>query len=132
MIPKQILNKKFRGIMVLAVSQETFKEEVLNASTPVLVNFWAPWCGLCRLINPMLIKCQSECGTEVKLVSINADENLKLANAYRLTTLPTVIVFAGGKVLHRLDKFRSRDDLRVAAADLQMTLDAITSYSYTA
>lgn len=118
--------------MVLAVSEKTFKEEVLSASTPVLVNFWAPWCGLCRLINPMLIKCQSECGAEIKLVSINADENLKLANTYRLTTLPTVIVFAGGKVLHRLDKFRNRDDLRVAADDLQMTLDAITSYSYTA
>jgi thioredoxin 1 len=132
MIPKRIFNKKFRGIMVLAVSEETFKEEVLNASTPVLVNFWAPWCGLCRLINPMLIQCQTECGAEVKLVSINADENLKLANAYRLTNLPTVIVFAGGKVLHRLDKFRNRDDLRVAADELQMTLDAITSYSYTA
>lgn len=132
MIPKRILNKKFRGIMVLAVTEKTFKEEVLTASTPVVVNFWAPWCGLCRLINPMLIKCQSECGAEIKLVSINADENLKLANTYRLTTLPTVIVFAGGKVLHRLDKFRNRDDLRIAADDLQMTLDAITSYSYTA
>ncbi|GAC1461141.1 MAG: thioredoxin family protein [Chamaesiphon sp.] len=97
--------------MVLSVSERTFRQEVLESSTPVLVNFGAPWCGLCRIINPLLMRYQAEWGEQVKLVAINADENLKLANAYRLKSLPTLILFEGGKMVHRLDDFHGRDDL---------------------
>jgi thioredoxin 1 len=100
--------------MVLSVSERTFTQEVLESSTPVLVHFWAPWCGLCRLINPLLTKVQSEWGEQVKLVGINADQNLKLANTYRLQTLPTIILVENGKVVHRIDTFQGRDDLRMA------------------
>ncbi len=119
--------------MVLAVSEATFRQEVLGASTPVIVNFWAPWCGLCRLINPLLTKLQADWGSQVKIVSINADESLKLANTYRLTTLPTLLIFDGGDVLHRLEGFHSRDDLRSASSDLHITLETLLlSYSYSA
>lgn len=119
--------------MVLTVSEATFTEEVLQSDMPVLVNFWAPWCGVCRLINPMLNTLQSECGVRVKLVSVNADENLRLANTYRLTTLPTVILFDGGGVSYRLDGFRTRDDLRIASKDLKLALETLVmSYSYPA
>lgn len=97
--------------MVLQVNERTFTQEVLESSTPVLVNFWAPWCGLCKLITPQLVRFQAKWGDQVRLVSINADNNFKLANAYRLTTLPTLILFEEGQIRHRLDCFRGRDDL---------------------
>ena len=100
--------------MVLTVTDRTFSQEVLESSTPVLVHFWAPWCGLCRMINPILMRYQAEWGDHLKIVGFNADESLKVANTYRLTTLPTLILFEEGKVRHRLDGFNGRDDLRMA------------------
>lgn len=96
------------------VSEHKFTQEVLSSPTPVLVHFWAPWCGLCRLIQPLLAHFQSERPNQIKIVGINADENLKLANTYRLTTLPTLLFFENGQLVHRLDSFRGRDDLRLA------------------
>ncbi|MBW4648433.1 MAG: thioredoxin fold domain-containing protein [Kastovskya adunca ATA6-11-RM4] len=98
--------------MVLSVSERTFTQEVLESSTPVLVDFWAPWCGLCRMIHPLLLEFQSEWGEQIKLVRINADENLKLANTYRLQSLPTLVLLEGGQVVYRFDCFHSREDLR--------------------
>jgi thioredoxin 1 len=119
--------------MAIAVNELTFNQEVLCASTPVLINFWAPWCGVCRLIDPMLTEVQLEWERQVKVVSINADENLRLANTYRLQTLPTVMLFNGGSLLCRLERFRNRDDLRVAAADIKMMLNSVMApYSYSA
>lgn len=108
-----------------AVSEETFQQEILNASTPVLVSFWAPWCGVCRLIHPLLDQLQREWGGQLKLISINADENLKLASTYRLSTLPTVLLFDRGKLLHRLDQFRTPAEIRTAAQGLAVALDQL-------
>lgn len=104
--------------MVLLVSERTFAQEVVEASTPVLVHFWAPWCGLCRMIEPTLVQFEKEWRGQVKLVGINADSSLKLASTYRLTTLPTLMLFEGGKVLFRFEHFQGREDLR-------RTLDAL-------
>lgn len=98
--------------MQASISEGAFKQEVLESTTPVLVHFWAPWCGICRLIEPSLNLLLKEWGGQLKLVSINADENLKLASGYRITTLPTVLLFEGGQVLHRLDSYQRREELR--------------------
>ena len=100
--------------MVLSVSEQTFSQEVLESQIPVLVNFGAPWCGLCRMIQPVLLQFQTRCEDQIKLVAINADENFKLSNSYRLTTLPTLILIEEGKVRQRLDNFHQPDDLRLA------------------
>lgn len=105
--------------MVLSVTEKTFKQEVLQSPTPVLVHFWAPWCGLCKVMNPQLMQFQAKWGGKVKLVGVNADSNFKLANAYRLTSLPTLILFQDGQMLDRLEDFRGRDEIREA-------LDAIS------
>lgn len=101
-------------MLLSTISERAFTQEVLESSTPVLVHFWAPWCGLCRMINPILMRYQAEWGDHLKIVGFNADESLKVANTYRLTTLPTLILFEEGKVRHRLDGFNGRDDLRMA------------------
>ncbi len=108
--------------MLLSVNEKTFKKEVLDASTPVLVHFEAPWCGLCKMIVPQLIQFQSEWNSHLRLVGVNADQSLMLASTYQLKTLPTLIVFDNGQVIHRVDHFQAREDFR-------RTLDAfITSY----
>jgi thioredoxin 1 len=98
--------------MQSGISEQAFINEVLESSTPVLVHFWAPWCGICRMIEPALTQLLNEAGQSAKLIGINADENLKLASSYRITTLPTVLVFEGGKLLHRIDSFQRREELR--------------------
>lgn len=108
--------------MVLSVSEHTFKQEVLESTTPVLVHFWAPWCGLCRMIEPTLRDFQAEWGEKVKVVGINADRTLKLASTYRITTLPTLILFEGDSVLHRIEGFHGRDDLHAALHSLMLDI----------
>jgi thioredoxin 1 len=103
---------------VLSVNERTFEKEVLESSVPVLVNFGAPWCGLCRVLNPLLAQLQAESGDQFKLVEINPDKSLKLASNYRITSLPTLLVFENGKIHHRLDAFKGREDLRLALQNL--------------
>ncbi|MEM7591449.1 MAG: thioredoxin family protein [Cyanobacteria bacterium P01_A01_bin.83] len=103
--------------MVLAVNETNFRQEVLDASQPVLVHFWTPWCGLCKLINPTLELMKRDIES-FKLVSINADENLKLTNHYSLRNLPTIMLFHQGRLVKKLDNFNSRDRLKVALAEL--------------
>lgn len=97
---------------MLSITDETFSQEVLAATDPVLVHFWAPWCKLCRSIEPTLHQFQSQYPRPIRLVSVNADDNIKLANSYRLKTLPTVLCFADGRLMGRVEGFPGRDELR--------------------
>jgi len=107
--------------MVLSVNEKTFTQEVLESPVPVLVNFEAPWCGLCRIIHPLLLQFQTQCGDELKVVGVNADQNFKLSNTYRLKSLPTLLLIEKGIVKQRLEGFRSRDDLRQALEAIKLT-----------
>lgn len=107
--------------MVLSLNDRTFRQEVLESTTPVLVDFWAPWCGLCRLIHPLVQEFQSEWSDPIKLVRVNADDNLKLATTYRIKSLPTILLFEGGQMIHRLEGFNGRDDLRRALSMIMVT-----------
>lgn len=97
--------------MMFTVNEKTFTQEVLESKQPVLVHFWAPWCGLCRLILPSLLKLPSQWPGEIKVVSINADDNFKLANTYRLKTLPTLILFDRGQIVERIEDYQGREPL---------------------
>lgn len=107
--------------MVLSASEQTFTQEVLESPIPVLVNFWAPWCRLCRNIQPLLLEFQTNCDDKIKLVGVNADENFKLSNAYRLTTLPTLILIKDAELQERLDSFRGWDELRLALERIRLS-----------
>lgn len=98
--------------MMLSIDEIAFDEVVLNSPRPVLVNFWAPWCGLCQLVTPILLQVQTQWQGNLQIVNINADNNLRLANTYRLKNLPTLLLFEKGKVTYRLDNFRSREELQ--------------------
>jgi thioredoxin 1 len=107
--------------MVLSVSERTFTKEVLESPIPVLVNFEAPWCGLCRIIHPLLLQFQTQCGEQIKLVGVNADQNFKLSTTYRLKSLPTLLLIENGIIQYRLEGFRGRDDLRLALEEIKLT-----------
>ncbi|UZO79033.1 thioredoxin family protein [Microcystis aeruginosa str. Chao 1910] len=98
--------------MMLSVNEESFPKLVLESSRPVLVYFWAPWCGLCRLIQPTLLSWQNDCQGAIELVGVNADNNFKLANSFRLRSLPTLILFDQGVPVHRLEEIHSREELQ--------------------
>lgn len=104
--------------MVLSVNDRTFTQEVLETSTTVVVDFWAPWCGLCRLINPLLQEFHHQGSHKVKVVRVNADNNLKLASRYQIKSLPTLLVFKDGDLVERLESFRGREELRLALQNL--------------
>ncbi|AFY32381.1 co-chaperone YbbN [Calothrix sp. PCC 7507] len=107
--------------MVLSVSERTFNQEVLESPIPVLVNFEAPWCGLCRIIHPLLLQFKAQCGEQIKLVTVNADQNFKLSSTYRLKSLPTLLLIENGKIQHRLESFRGREDLRLALEEIKIS-----------
>lgn len=109
--------------MIVTANEQTFTNEVLDSPVPVVVNFWAPWCGLCRMLDPTLDKLRRQWGDRFKLVNVNADESLKLATTYRLKSLPTLMLFDQGTVRYRLEHFHSSDDLRRAYDDLNVALE---------
>lgn len=81
-----------------AVSESTFDAEVLKSDKPVLVDFWAEWCGPCRMVSPILDQIASEHSEKLDIVKVNVDENPQLAMDYQITSIPALKVFKGGEV----------------------------------
>ena len=106
---------------MLPLNDRSFRQEVLESPMPVLVDFSAPWCGLCRVIQPLLREFQSEWGGQVKIIRLNADDNLKLTTTYRIKSLPTLLLFERGQVIQRIDNFYGRDDVRKALKNLMVS-----------
>ena len=78
------------------VTDETFQREVLEAKAPVIVDFWAPWCGPCRAVEPILAELEREHEPEVVFAKLNIDENIETASRYSVLSIPTTILFEGG------------------------------------
>ncbi|KAI3590073.1 Thioredoxin domain-containing protein EC-YbbN [Cupriavidus sp. U2] len=83
------------------VTLQNFEAEVINSPVPVLVDFWAPWCGPCRTLGPMLEKLEAEAGGTWKLVKVNVDENQQLAGHFGVRSIPHVVAFAGGQAVNQ-------------------------------
>ena len=82
--------------MVTEVNDQNFETEVLKSTTPVVVDFWAPWCGPCRMLGPVMDKLSESYAGKVKFVKLNVDDNRKTASNYGVMSIPTVIYLKGG------------------------------------
>lgn len=85
---------------VLHVTKETFEEEVLNSDKPVLLDFWATWCGPCRMIGPILDEIAEE-REDIKVCKVNVDEEPELATQYQIVSIPTLFVVKDGKIVNQ-------------------------------
>jgi thioredoxin 1 len=90
---------------VLAIDQQSFKNEVLESDLPVLVDFWAPWCGPCRMVAPVMEELATELAGKVKVVKIDVDENAALAGEYKVMSIPTILLMKKGQIVQQMQGF---------------------------
>ena len=95
---------------VLHLTKENFEQEVLQAKEPVLVDFWASWCGPCQMVLPIIEELAEEV-TDVKICKVNVDEQMKIAKEYRVMSIPTLILFKDGKIAKQELGAKTKEEL---------------------
>jgi len=93
------------------VTDETFNQEVLKSDTPTLVDFWAVWCGPCRMVAPVVDEMAREQAGKLKVMKLDVDENQGTAMAYGVMSIPTLILFKNGQPVERIVGFRPKGDM---------------------
>ncbi len=96
--------------MEINLTKQTYDGEVLQSNVPVLVDFWAPWCGPCRMVGPVISEIADEYEGRIKVGKVNVDEEGELASANAVVSIPTVMLFSEGKLVGKLVGARSFDD----------------------
>jgi thioredoxin len=96
------------------LSDREFQKQVLQSAKPVVIDFWAPWCGPCQKITPILEKLSKEYKDKLKIYKLNIDENQAVATKYQILSIPTLLFFKKGKVAAQLAGVRSAADIRKA------------------
>jgi len=99
---------------IVVLTQENFASEVLQSTTPVLVDFWAEWCGPCKAITPILGELADEYENRVKIGKVNIDEQQGLASEYGIRAIPTLLLFDKGQVADQIVGLRSKRDLKAS------------------
>ena len=98
--------------MTIEINDASFKSEVTDSAIPVLVDFWAPWCGPCKMIAPVLEEIASEYDGKVKVVKINIDENQTTPSTYGVRSIPTLILFKDGQEVEKIIGAQSKQNLK--------------------
>ena len=96
----------------IQLTDATFEAEVIKSALPVLVDFWAPWCGPCKMLGPVIEELAKEYDGKVKICKLNTDESPNSASQYHISAIPTVLLFKGGKLVQELVGPQPKEELK--------------------
>jgi len=99
---------------ILTLTPDNFAKEVLQSATPVLVDFWAEWCGPCKMIAPILDELAQEYDGRIRIGKVNIDDHQELAAQYRVSAIPTLLLFRQGEVAEQIVGLKSKRDLKAS------------------
>lgn len=95
---------------IIDITSENFDNEVMNSSQPVLVDFWAEWCGPCRMMGPVMEQIAEQYPEKVKVGKVNVDSQVNLASKFRVMSIPTIMIFNNGEVIQQVVGARTKDE----------------------
>jgi thioredoxin 1 len=98
--------------MAIELNESNFSQEVLSSDKPVLVDFWASWCGPCKMLIPIIDELAIEYEGKAKIVKVNTDSNMSLSSQYQVTSIPCLMLFKEGKVVQKVVGFKPKNDLK--------------------
>lgn len=101
---------------IIELDNSNFDSTISGASVPVVVDFWAPWCGPCKAIGPILEELANELGETVKICKVNVDNNSDIAGKYEIRAIPTLLIFKNGSIADTIVGLTSKDDLKAKLA----------------
>ena len=101
-----------KNVMAMEFTDQNFDQEVLKSDKPALVDFWAPWCGPCQMMGPIIEDLAKDMGDKAKVGKINVDENPDTAAKYGVMSIPTIKIFKGGKIVKEFVGVQSKDMLK--------------------
>ena len=96
---------------VLTITDSNFEQEVLKSNKPVIVDFYAEWCGPCKMMSPVIDKIAEELGDNVKVGKVNSDENMELVERFEIMSIPTIIIFKNGEISKKFIGFTDKEDI---------------------
>lgn len=96
----------------IEVNDADFEQVVINSEKPVLVDFWAPWCGPCKAVGPIIDELATEYAEKAAFVKLNVDENPKTASSYSIMSIPTLLIFKNGKPMKQMVGLRPKDEFK--------------------
>ena len=102
----------------LEINQENFETEVVKSDVPVLVDFWAEWCGPCKMIAPVLSELAEEYAEKIKVGKINVDTNPEIAAKYGVRSIPTIFFFKNGEIMNQVIGFLTKKELQAKVEEL--------------